>query len=654
MGGGLIQIVSYGSEDITLTGNPEITFFSIVYRRYTNFGIRNVILDFDNSVEFNNTSYLNIPKNSGDLINNMILKIELPKINFDALNENNSSKNIDDKYYVYYNYYVNFYNKLKNLVDIFFNEYKNLNVKLSYINDLDTFIRNRTSVDEFYQFFLAINFFYNYNNFTDIKYNLQNYQNASLYKINNETLIYIYRNFSINEINFNQFKNLIYKNIETLYYLNQILYDKLVNITITNSLIKGCWVNKIGIYIINSIELFIGSIKIDTLTDNYINRYGNLNYQNKGLYDEMIGNNQEINKYKTNHDSQNLYLPLPFWFFNNYGLSFPLIALQYNSIQLKINTKKFIECIKIDLGENYNNDKLREDILVNLTNNLNNILLTNIKFNLIVDYIYLDSIERKKFAQSAHEYLITQVQQLEFNNLTLSKNSFELDFYHCCKDLYCSLVKNFNINDIFDNNIDYYSYNINNINYYRDENFITYINYLKMLNIPTDNFDLELFINGIYVISKNYQNISLFDEIQNKTKFNIMNNINNFIKKELVESISLTINGIVLINQKSTFFNCLQPYIYYNAYPGNDEYVYSFCLNPTVFQPSGSCNFSKIPTFLIIINLINLELINNIFNEDTIKTYINNFNKKFRLVVEARNFNILRIIGGIAGTAYTY
>ena len=82
MGGGLLQIVSYGTQDLTLTGNPEITFFNIIYRRYTNFGTKKILLSFDNTPEFNSTAFINIPKNSGDLISNIILQIKLPKINF--------------------------------------------------------------------------------------------------------------------------------------------------------------------------------------------------------------------------------------------------------------------------------------------------------------------------------------------------------------------------------------------------------------------------------------------------------------------------------------------------------------------------------------------------------------------------------------------
>ena len=52
MTGGLIQISTFGNQDIMLTGNPEITFFNVIYRRYTNFGVKFVETSFDNNIDF--------------------------------------------------------------------------------------------------------------------------------------------------------------------------------------------------------------------------------------------------------------------------------------------------------------------------------------------------------------------------------------------------------------------------------------------------------------------------------------------------------------------------------------------------------------------------------------------------------------------------
>ena len=52
MTGGLIQIVSQGSADLFLVGSPQITFFKIVYKKYTNFAIENIVIPLDSSLNF--------------------------------------------------------------------------------------------------------------------------------------------------------------------------------------------------------------------------------------------------------------------------------------------------------------------------------------------------------------------------------------------------------------------------------------------------------------------------------------------------------------------------------------------------------------------------------------------------------------------------
>src|SRR5579883_1328303 len=81
MPGFLINIVSYGAEDLFLTGTPQITFFKIVYRRYTNFSMESIELDFDDEFGFGITSNLTLPTN-GDLVYKTYLKIILPEMSF--------------------------------------------------------------------------------------------------------------------------------------------------------------------------------------------------------------------------------------------------------------------------------------------------------------------------------------------------------------------------------------------------------------------------------------------------------------------------------------------------------------------------------------------------------------------------------------------
>ena len=83
--GGLIQIATYGSQDLYLTGTPEITFFKIVYRRYTNFAMESVKINFDDTVGFGRLSSLTVPK-VGDLIHKTYLEIVLPEIDLKRFN----------------------------------------------------------------------------------------------------------------------------------------------------------------------------------------------------------------------------------------------------------------------------------------------------------------------------------------------------------------------------------------------------------------------------------------------------------------------------------------------------------------------------------------------------------------------------------------
>ena len=85
------------------------------------------------------------------------------------------------------------------------------------------------------------------------------------------------------------------------------------------------------------------------------------------------------------------FVPLQFWFCRNPGLALPLIALQYHEVKVKLYAFSIIAL-----------------------NSALQILQTS---NLWVDYIYLDTDERRRFAQQSHEYLIEQVQHQSFSEM---------------------------------------------------------------------------------------------------------------------------------------------------------------------------------------------------------------------------------------------
>jgi hypothetical protein len=87
MGGGLMQLVAYGAQDIYLSGNPQITFFKVVYRRHTNFSMESIEQTFNGTADFGRKVTCTISRN-GDLINRMYLQVDLPNLGAtDAYND---------------------------------------------------------------------------------------------------------------------------------------------------------------------------------------------------------------------------------------------------------------------------------------------------------------------------------------------------------------------------------------------------------------------------------------------------------------------------------------------------------------------------------------------------------------------------------------
>ena len=75
MGGGLMQLVAYGAQDIYLTGNPQITFFKVVYRRHTNFSMESIVQTFSGNQAFGGEVVATISRN-GDLVHRMYLEVD--------------------------------------------------------------------------------------------------------------------------------------------------------------------------------------------------------------------------------------------------------------------------------------------------------------------------------------------------------------------------------------------------------------------------------------------------------------------------------------------------------------------------------------------------------------------------------------------------
>ena len=654
--GGLIQITNYGSHDIMLTNNPEITFFKLIYRRYTNFGKIFVEVKFDNPVSFGSTSVLNIPK-SYDLLSNLILQIKLPTFDttkiYDIINKDNINKT--DKYKSYYETFLAFINQLQNIINNFFINIPSNSV--SYIDDLNILIQNNIPNAKFKYFFIIVNFFFK-NSTLQIK-NIDYYTNASLYKLNNNILTYIYKNATVNDYTLEMFHNLINANVNILIELNDIMYNILLSSMNTNTTINLEWVDKIAIYLFEYLEIDIGSNQIVKLKPNYIDIYGQLTYKNNEIYSRMINdkNNDKIFKsyFKNDNFDSYVYLPVPFWFCQTYGLAFPLIALQFNTLQLKIKLKKAIVLIYFDIPDNISIsmiNQIKDLIDQSFLNNINNILKNELEINVLLEYISLDAPERQKFVQSGHEYLITQVQDVVVENVSKYNSGIELNFFHCIKDLYWCASRYTDFNNIFGQNYfdKYYtdivlnSYSVDNKNY---------ISYLQNLYNPFVLFNTYTFIIGLNDLENLFVNNKITNEQYNED-IEIVNQIN-IIRKPYLNASSITLNSVEFINQQSNFYNYVQPYSYYNSTPDLGVNVYSFSLYPNDFQPSGSINMGRIPSIVLNFDVLILDKL-NILQTTKNKLYQINTQQDegYQIKIFACNYNVLRIIGGIAGLAFQY
>jgi hypothetical protein len=166
-----------------------------------------------------------------------------------------------------------------------------------------------------------------------------------------------------------------------------------------------------GNSMIKSVELQIGGTKIDKHYGKWMHLWSDLSRSvNQDVnYTAMVGDGAATLAASTGE--LELFIPLQFFCCRNDGLALPLIALQYHDVRLEF---EFEDADRFS-------DKTTGVTLNNTT--------------LLVNYIYLDSEERKRFAQASHEYLIEQLQFTGVETAISGANKFRLNFNHPVKEL---------------------------------------------------------------------------------------------------------------------------------------------------------------------------------------------------------------------------
>ena len=281
------------------------------------------------------------------------------------------------------------------------------------------------------------------------------------------------------------------------------------------------------------------------------------------------------------------YVPFRFWFCRHPGLALPLIALQYHEVKVRVKFQKETYCLVDGSGSN--------------TESAGTITLNA---NLMANYIFLDTDERRRFAQEKHEYLIEQLQFIDSSlyDSTGSNNisRHPLYFNHPVKEL-------------------------------------IWTGGVTLQNVKTVKKGDE-WINGTTGGSSSTRNGH--ERGPSTPATDASGSMSASGLKDT--TYKLEINGNDLFEaRKRDYFTRAQIWMYHsgsggldcdhdvNSQTGDSIAVYSFALKPQEYQPSGTCNFSRIKNSYLVMGTAG------------------------PLYIYAVNYNILRIMSGMAGLVYT-
>ena len=573
-----MQLVAYGAQDVYLTGNPQITFWKVTYRRYTNFAIESIEQTFNGQADFGRRVQCTISRN-GDLAYRTYLQVTLPEIN---------------------------------------------------------------------QLMGAGNF-----------------AGAG------STGVY------------------------------------------------ARWLDFPGEQLIAQVEVEIGGQRIDRQYGDWMHIWNQLTMtsEQQAGYFKMIGNTTQLTFITDPSfadvdgpcDSQaprqvcaprnalpetTLYVPLQFWYCTNPGLALPLIALQYHEVKINLDIRPIDECLWAVTTLNCAVDGVQaapgKPMPASIAYNQ-----SLVAASLYVDYVFLDTDERRRMAQNPHEYLITQLQFTGDESVGSSSNKIKLNFNHPVKELVWVVQP--------DQNVDYCS------------SLVCDALLFKVLGAQPFNYTdaIDALPNAVHAfggpeaLAKAEGTGSLIgqhafidaeglfesagamdaripdgwtgywhgpgnpysqpglggptlttDTVTGVTTAGQGNSLENssvsdagtFVLTETsldmhcwgqnpVVTAKLQLNGQDRFSEREgTYFDQVQPYQAHTRHPDTGINVYSFALRPEEHQPTGTCNFSRIDNATLQLVLSNATVAGT--NTAKVRVY-------------ATNYNVLRVMSGMGGLAYS-
>jgi len=414
------------------------------------------------------------------------------------------------------------------------------------------------------------------------------------------------------------------------------------------------WLDFPGHQLISQVEVEVGGQRIDRQYGDWMHIWCQLTLsaeQQRGYY-KMVGNTTQLT-YLTDPSfadvngpcggnapvnvcaprnalpETTLYIPLQFWYCRNPGLALPLIALQYHEVKINLDLRPIDECLWAmkSLSETSQNQQVTAAYNQSL-----------VAASLYVDYIFLDTDERRRMAQNPHEYLIEQLQFTGDESVGSSSNKIKLNFNHPCKELIWVVQP--------DANVDYCAaYTGGELLYkvYGAQPF----NYSDAVDaLPNSLHAFQTADNAKATISGD-----VFEDFGSSTGVTAAtSDAATFVLGEAaldmhcwgenpVVVAKLQLNGQDRFSEREgTYFGDVQPFQHHTRAPDSGINVYSFALRPEEHQPSGSCNFSRIDNATLQLVLSNATVSGT--NTAKVRVY-------------ATNYNVLRVMSGMGGLAYS-
>lgn len=331
--------------------------------------------------------------------------------------------------------------------------------------------------------------------------------------------------------------------------------------------------------LIKEVELEIGGQRIDKHNATWLRLYDELFRKDDDAHGyERLVNFSPEEQAAVAPVERRFFVPLVFFFNRNPGLAIPLIALQYHEVKILFTFED--KTVMSDAGVDTSSDGALLDV------------------KLYCDYIYLDTDERRRFAQVSHEYLITQIQHTGDEPAylaTATTQNLRLNLNHPCKYL-AWVYANPNKHGHFAGNATV-----------RHTAFSDFLAPLKRAKLQLNGHDRASERPGAY-------------------------------------------------------FNYTQPWQTMRARPRAGVYLYSFALKPDEHQPSSTCNMSRIDNATLVLqyktqtwatgiqpanvaNVIDATYTEDLVTKDTAECTA--------LRLYAENYNVLRIMSGMGGLAYS-